>query len=201
MSSPRSNYLPVGYSLRSANPADSIEIFYLELIDNYYLTDRIIELLLICTVLIAAWIIAIVHTSSVWTFFFVFSPFSVVCCLAFLDHLKYINDIKNERLSVWFIEHKNTVCGYMVCKKLTEYTLVHRLLVVKADRGQGIGRFLINHCIDTVRKPIYVISPSERRTFYYLYGFVDVDFSNIPNELYRLRDRNGIQLMVFQPSN
>jgi hypothetical protein len=87
MSSPRSNYLPVGYFLRSANQADSMKIFYFELIDNYYLTDRIIELLLICIVLIAAWVIAIVYTASVWTFFFVFSPFSVVCSIELIHSI------------------------------------------------------------------------------------------------------------------
>jgi N-acetylglutamate synthase-like GNAT family acetyltransferase len=198
MSFSQSNDLPAGYSFRLANQEDSIKIFCFELIDKYYLTDRINEILFVYALLTMLWIAAMIYTLSAWTFSFVFYPLSVVCTLVFLDHLKYINDIKSGVFSVWLVEHRNKVCGYMVCKNSIEHTLLHRLLVIKTDRRQGIGRFLITHCIDTVRKPIYVIAPPELSNFYYLHGFVDVDYSNIPNELSKLQDHNGIQIMVFQ---
>jgi GNAT superfamily N-acetyltransferase len=198
MSFSQSNHLPTGYSFRQANQEDSMKVFcFEELITKYFLSARIILVFItICILIIVLKSTAYVWSS--WDFFFLCLPLFVLCYLAFLLHVQYINGVQNGLISVWLVERRNIAYGYMAYKNSTEYTLLYRLFVLNEHRGRGIGRFLINHYIDTARKPIYVISLSELRTFYSLNGFVDVDFSNVPNELSRFRERNGIQLMVFQ---
>lgn len=89
----------------------------------------------------------------------------------------------------------------MICNELSTHTYLGVLVVGKTEQRRGIGSSLIGYCIDNARKPIYLVSYSQLKNFYYDRGFVDADYSNMPRELSRWRQHQNMQIMVFDEIN
>ncbi|WP_396134983.1 GNAT family N-acetyltransferase [Chamaesiphon sp. OTE_8_metabat_110] len=200
MSSSRSNNnLPLGYSLRVATQQDLGRILFF--CWNSYL--GIITLVLVIVVPMMLW--QLLHKFSVLNFvvflyLFVILSFLFYALLSgYFNHKNWVN---HESCSAFLVEHRNEICGYMNYENLSTHTFLHLLFVDKKEQRRGIGSFLTSYCMNNARKPIYLVCYSQsNNNFYYNWGFVNADYSNIPRELYRYRQKQHLQIMVFNETN
>jgi N-acetylglutamate synthase-like GNAT family acetyltransferase len=200
MSFSRSNDLPFGYSLRLATQQDIGRILFFSWNDS---SLDIITLCLVVAVSMSFWLL--IHEFSVLIFVgFLYSSIILASLLYALlagtfNHRNWIN---NRSCSVFLVEHRNKICGYMSYESLSTHTFLSLLFIGKKEQRRGIGSFLISYCMNNARKPIYLVNYSRLNiNFYYDRGFIDADYSNIPRELYRWRQKQHLQIMVFNETN
>jgi GNAT superfamily N-acetyltransferase len=199
MSSSRSTALPLGYSLRLATQQDLGRILFFIWHDSH-LDIIIITLLVMLPIML--W--QLIHKYSMLLmgmFLFNFIVASILLCSLIFGYLNLRKCIRNNLFSVLLVEDKNKICGYINYEKLRGCTILHILFVGKADRRKGIASFLIEHCKSIAKKPIYLVSYSHLKKFYYYRGFVNANYSNVPGELSRWRQKQHVQIMVFNEIN
>jgi N-acetylglutamate synthase-like GNAT family acetyltransferase len=200
MSSSRSNNnLPLGYSLRVATQQDLGRILF------FCWNSSLGIIILVLVIVVPMMLLQLLHEFSVLIFvaflyhLIILSSVLYVLLAGYFNHRNWID---NGSFSVFIVEHRNKICGYMNYELLSTHTFLHLMFVGKKEQRRGIGSFLTSYCIDNARKPIYLVCYSQiNNNFYYNRGFVDADYSNIPRELYRLRQKQHLQIMVFNEIN
>ena len=189
--------LPVGYSLRLATKRDIIRIIYFDFIDyDSYSIDRIFYLLFILILIALSGIIFNVLGITIIS---LFSTASFMIFLSLKLSFSIIDNTGNtSNHAFWIVEHKNKICGKLSSIKANNYTFIHRLLIGSKYRNIGLGKALIDSCVNSSTNPVYLVCHSRLKNFYNSCGFGDADYSNIPSNLSRWHTYKNFYVMVFR---
>jgi GNAT superfamily N-acetyltransferase len=194
VSSFQPNSLPDGYSLRLATKTDILKLLKFEYFTHEPSAgQRTISIILVCIFL--------------YVVFFSFFPAvnweaKLLILLTFLISMTFISfrdclenlTIRN-LYSVWIVERDSQIYGFVSCAQWGSFRMIGRLLVATDRQNMGIGSALINHCINNVETPIYLLCNPRFKNYYYRFGFVTANISNIPPEL--SQQQTTLTLMVL----
>lgn len=203
MYEPRQSSLPIGYSLKVATQDDSIKIFYFELVGYYSSIEKFALILLILVLFVFLRYALFAASVSAITFFFItIVPISIILILLFYGESQRKKGLADGSISALIVEFRNNICGCIYWLNHENYTFVHGLLISNSDRKNGIGGFLIATCKDRCRKPIYLVCNSQLEPFYIRCGFINADYSDVPNEIARRRRKNEyLHVMAFRSTD
>ena len=90
-----------------------------------------------------------------------------------------------KKYSFWVACCPNRIIGQAVTIPKGNYTLLTILYIAPEHRGQRVGSHLLWHCLQEVKRPVYLICHNQLQTFYRRLGFVAVPSLSLPNELKR----------------
>lgn len=90
-----------------------------------------------------------------------------------------------KKYSFWVACCQNRIIGQAVTIPKGHYTLLTILYIAPEHRGQRVGSHLLWHCLQEVKRPVYLICHHQLQTFYRRLGFVSVPSLSLPNELKR----------------
>lgn len=84
----------------------------------------------------------------------------------------------------WVIESHNQIIACGQLRQFNDVEELGSLVVSRAWRGKGLGAILVQHLIQESTKPLYLECVGKRlASFYARFGFVPVEFSDLPASL------------------
>jgi N-acetylglutamate synthase-like GNAT family acetyltransferase len=197
VSSYQSNSLLPGFSLRLATKNDVMNILYFEFIDEGRYIDGLLFVMFVTIILT---LVGIIFNLPAMLGVAILLGFILAFLLRFLiASQEYTDSIDRDILCVWLIEFRNKVRGCLAFRDLGEYIFITRLLIGSNHQNNGLGSYLISHCIRAAVKNTYLTCHDNLKYFYRRRGFVDVDYSAVPAELLSWRKHRSLNLMVFRP--
>jgi N-acetylglutamate synthase-like GNAT family acetyltransferase len=190
VSSFQPNLLPDGYSIRLATDQD-----YERILDFSYSQPNNLLGLFATLVLIIWWQVSI-SENKIKTICIIFAGSILILILLNLYVTAIRRKLEDKPRITHVVEYDNIICGMVTYLVFDNFVYIAGMLVANNHRRKGIGSFMIQHCISTIRNPIYLSCLFEIKKFYERLGFVNVIRSQIPSELSRFKSTH-LHLMVF----
>jgi N-acetylglutamate synthase-like GNAT family acetyltransferase len=191
VSSFQSNHLPDRYSIRLATEQDFERILNFSCPQpNYYLLSLLIALLLL------GWWQIHLSTGNLKMLYIISTGSIFVLTLLNLYFIKFRKNLEVTSYITYIVEHGNIICGVVSYLDFENFAYIASVRMGINHRKKGIGSFMIQYCLDTIDKPIYLKCFFKLKDFYARLGFVNIRRSYIPFELRKFRDFN-MHWMIF----
>jgi Acetyltransferase (GNAT) domain len=193
VSSFQPNPLPDGYILRLATEQDSERILNF----SYSQPNNLLGFLV--AMASAIWCLIYVSIDKPRTIFILFAGSILILILFHLRVTEVRKSLEGKLRITYLVEYENSICGAVTYLVFDRFVYIGGMLVGINQRRQGIGSYLIQHCIDTIETPIYLQCSHELKTFYKRLGFVYVSLFRTPSELSKFTSPS-LYLMVANKS-
>ncbi|WP_224090669.1 GNAT family N-acetyltransferase [Nostoc sp. MS1] len=84
---------------------------------------------------------------------------------------------------VWVAEYQQKIAGWAVLSLHKNYSIINILYITPKHRSQGVGSHLLWHCLQNIKRPIYLlICDSHLKEFYARFGFIPLSQQQMPRE-------------------
>lgn len=193
MSSFQPNSLPDGYFLRLATKTDMLKLLEFEYFTHEPSAGQRTTIIILIYVFLCILIFVFFPAVDLSKLIILLMISISVIFTSFRGCIENLTKIN--LFSVWVVEREYQIYGFVSCAQRGNFRMIGRLLVASNRQSMGIGSTLVRHCISSVETPIYLLCNPRLRSYYYRFGFIAADLSNIPPEL--SQHRSNLTLMVL----
>ncbi len=88
---------------------------------------------------------------------------------------------KSDWINYWVVESAGKIKACAKWAHFESYSELQQIYVMPNWRSQGLGAALVERCISQTQQPVYVISDRQHRRFFSRFGFVVIEWDDLPD--------------------